>query len=255
MGDRPVAVDDRTEASPGREPKYWGLKLHLLALIEGLPAGAPLPQERQLAREFAVSRTTVRQALHEMVVEGRLRRVRGRGTFKTEPKVAQALQLTSYTEDMIAARRRPASKLLEVTKARADAGLAERLWLRAGEEVLRVRRLRLADNQPMAIELTHLPHQRFPGLRRLLEDGGSLYTSLREQYGVHPAEAEETIETALTSPEEAALLATDAGLPMLLLTRHSFDTDGRPFEFVRSVYRGDRYKFVARLTRPPTARR
>jgi GntR family transcriptional regulator len=102
----------------------------------------------------------------------------------------------------------------------------------------------------MAIETTHLPLTRFRGLTGRLESGGSLYQVLREQFDVELGHAEETIETALASPEEAELLGSDVGLPMLLLSRHSFDTDGKPVEWVRSIYRGDRYKFVATLNRP-----
>ena len=91
---------------------------------------------------------------------------------------------------------------------------------------------------------------RFRGLRRYVTSGGSLYQVLRERFGVEMAYAEETIETALASPAEAELLGADVGLPMLLLSRHSFDDEGKPVEWVRSVYRGDRYKFVATLNRP-----
>ena len=83
-----------------------------------------------------------------------------------------------------------------------------------------------------------------------MESGASLYQVLRDHFGVELGHADQTIETALASPEEADLLGSDTGLPMLLLTRHSFDTGGRPVEWVRSVYRGDRYKFVARLNPP-----
>ena len=113
-----------------------------------------------------------------------------------------------------------------------------------------IERLRLANGEPMAIETTHLSAKRFPALRRNLAKHTSLYAALAEVYGVRPAEAEETIETSLATPREAGLLGTDVGLPMLLLSRHSLDTTGEPVEWVRSVYRGDRYKFVARLRRP-----
>ncbi|MCI2422601.1 GntR family transcriptional regulator [Saccharopolyspora sp. K220] len=240
--------------SPGRaqrEPKYWGLKQHLLDMLRSLPPGAPIPTERSLAAEFDVSRTTVRQALAELTVEGRLLRVQGKGTFAAKPKVAQRLQLSSYTEDMRAQGRQPTSRLLEVVEEPAAEELAALLATKPSATVLRLRRLRLADGEPMAIETTHLPLSRFRGLTNRLESGGSLYQVLREQFEVELGHAEETIETALASPEEAELLGSDVGLPMLLLSRHSFDTEGRPVEWVRSIYRGDRYKFVARLN-PPT---
>jgi GntR family transcriptional regulator len=144
----------------------------------------------------------------------------------------------------------PTSRLLDMEYVAAGVELGERLGIRASAKVLRISRLRLANGEPMAIETTHLSQQRFPNLRKLLTRYSSLYTALAQEYGVHLAEAEETIETALATPTEAGLLGTDTGLPMLLLSRHSIDTDGEPVEWVRSVYRGDRYKFVARLRRP-----
>ncbi|MGH3469336.1 MAG: GntR family transcriptional regulator, partial [Thermocrispum sp.] len=183
-------------------------------------------------------------------VEGRLRRVQGSGTFAAEPKLAQRLQLSSYTEDMKAQGREPSSRLLAVDDLPADAEFARRLDIQRGETVLRVRRLRLADGEPMAIETTHLPRERYPGLRRHLSAGGSLYQTLRDRFGVELGQAEETIETALAGPDEARVLGADVGMPMLLLSRHSFDIAGTPVEWVRSMYRGDRYKFVATLGRP-----
>jgi len=194
-----------------REPKYWGLKRHLLDLLRSMPPGSPIPTERSLAAEFDVSRTTVRQALAELTVEGRLLRVQGKGTFAAEPKVAQRLQLSSYTEDMRAQGRQPGSRLLDVSEDAADADLSRLLNIRASAKVLRLHRLRLADGEPMAIETTHLPLARFRGLRRYVTSGGSLYQVLRERFGVEMAYAEETIETALASPAEAELLGAGAG--------------------------------------------
>lgn len=241
-GDTPTRIQ--------REPKYWGLKRHLLDLLSALPPGSPIPTERSLATEFDVSRTTVRQALAELTIEGRLLRVQGKGTFAAEPKVAQRLQLSSYTEDMRAQGRQPASQLLAADEHPADAELARLLDIRPGAKVLQLRRLRLADGEPMAIETTHLPLGRFRGLRRQIAAGGSLYQVLRDRFQTELGHAEETIETALAGPDEAEVLGADIGLPMLLLSRHSFDTNGRPVEWVRSVYRGDRYKFVATLNPP-----
>lgn len=243
--DEPVLAAGRARA-----PKYWGLKQRLLELLEALPPGTAIPTERALALQFNASRTEVRQALADLTVEGRLRRVQGSGTFAAEPKVAQRLQLSSYTEDMRAQGLEPSSRLLEVDEVPADTELARRLEIERRDGVLRVRRLRLADGEPMAIETTHLSRRRYPGLRRYLSASGSLYQTLRERYDVELGQAEETIETALAGPDEARALGTDVGMPMLLLSRHSFDTAGKPVEWVRSMYRGDRYKFVATIGRP-----
>lgn len=230
-----------------REPKYWALKQHLLDLLDALPPGSPIPTERALAGEFTVSRTTVRQALADLTAEGRLHRVQGKGTFAAEPKLAQRLQLSSYTEDMRAQGLKPSSQLLDLEELAAEADLAKLLGIRLGAKILRLRRLRLADSQPMALETTHLPLGRFRGLRKHVSAGGSLYAVLREHYGVELERAEETIETALAGPQEAEMLGADVGMPMLLLSRHSFATDGKPVEFARAIYRGDRYKFVTTL--------
>jgi GntR family transcriptional regulator len=108
----------------------------------------------------------------------------------------------------------------------------------------------MASEEPMAIETTHLDASRFPGLAKRLGDSVSLYALLANDYDVHLAQAEETIETVPAPPKEAALLDTTVGYPMLLLSRHSRDTSGRPVEFAMSFYRGDRYKFVAQLSPP-----
>jgi len=144
----------------------------------------------------------------------------------------------------------PTSQLLDIGYITADDRLAGLLDITTGGRVLRIERLRMANGEPMAIETTHLSAKRFPALRRSLVKYTSLYTALAEVYDVHLAEAEETIETSLATPREAGLLGTDVGLPMLMLSRHSQDRTGQPVEWVRSVYRGDRYKFVARLKRP-----
>jgi GntR family transcriptional regulator len=237
-----------------REPKYYRLKRHLTELARDQPPGTALPPERTLATEFATSRTTVRQALAELVVEGRLERHQGRGTFVAKPKVVQVLQLTSYTEDMLSQGLAPTSQVLTLDTVKADELLATRLAVPTGARVLHLERLRRADGEPMAIESTYLSAARFPGLRRHLARLGSLYAVLDQEYGVRPHRAEETIEAALATPREAGLLGVDTGLPLLLLSRHAFDGSGAPVEWVRSVYRSDRYKFLARLSRPAGTR-
>ena len=242
-----------TTGAPGRSarvPKYYRIKERVLEMTQTLTPGSRVPPERLLAVQLDTSRTTVRQALQELVGEGRLDRVQGKGTFVARPKFYRTLQLTSHTEDMHAQGLEPASRTLEIGHVEADEKLSLLLGIGVGESVLRIERLRLASGEPMASETTHLSERRFPGLRQCLGTCASLYTALAEVYGVHLTDAEEAIETSLATPREAALLATDVGLPMLLLSRHSHDAQGTPVEWVRSVYRGSRYKFVATLMRP-----
>jgi len=232
-----------------RLPKYYEVKKQLLEFTSAMSPGSPVPPERELAKRYGTSRTTVRQALAELVVEGRLLRMQGKGTFVAKPKVAQILELASYTEGMRQHGLHPQTKILDIGYVTADEQLAGLLSVRPGGRVLRIHRLRLADGEPMSIDMSHLPARRFPGLRRQLERHASLYETLRTGYGIQLAEAEETIETVLADPHDARLLGVDPGIPLLLLSRHAIDSTGQPVEWAQSWYRGDRYKFITRLRR------
>ena len=200
--------------------------------------GTPVPPERELAQHYGTSRTTVRQALAELVVEGGCCGMQGKGTFVAKPKVAQMLELASYTEGMRAQGLHPQTRILDTSYVAADAQLAELLAIPPGSRVLRIHRLRLADGEPMSMDASHLSARRFPGLRRNLDRHPSLYEALATDYGVELAEAQETIETVLADPKDARLLGVDVGMPLLLLSRHAFDVDGTPVEWAQSRYRG-----------------
>lgn len=154
-------MTEHSEDSP-RVPKYYDVKRSLLELTKSLPAGSALPPERALAVRFETSRTTVRQALSELVVEGRLLRIQGKGTFVAQPKVAQVLQLTSYTGDLRTVGLEPDTKILDISYITADEALGRRLAINPGSRVLRIHRLRLANGEPMSIDTTHLSARRFP---------------------------------------------------------------------------------------------
>ena len=243
-----MVVPEQRSAGEPREPKYYAVKRHLLDIIDTLSAGSPVPTERLLMAQLGTSRTTVRQALAELVGEGRLVRRQGSGTYVAEPKVSWPLRMTSFTEQANATGRAASTQLIDARRDRADEETAVRLGLRAGAPVHRIERLRLVDETPMALETSHLSAARFPGLAKHLRRSDSLYRVLRDEYGVVPVTAEETIETASATPREADLLDTETGAPILMLSRHSFAADGTPVEWVQSWYRGDRYRFVTRLT-------
>lgn len=236
------------DAAVAREPKYYSVKRHLLDLIGTLAPGTLVPTERVLTAELGTSRTTVRRALSELVGEGRLVRRQGSGTYVAEPKIAWPLQMTSFTEQAGSFGYEVSTRLLQATRTKADEDIAARLAVRPGASTYLIERLRSVDGTPMAVETSHLSAARFPGLINEVRKASSLYRVLADTYGVTPVEAEETIETASASPREAGLLGVDTGAPILVLGRHSFAADGKPIEYVRSWYRGDRYVFVARLS-------
>src|SRR5436190_22820644 len=145
-------------------PKQSEARARVLDLIEQLTVGEAIPSERQLSSELGVSRLTVRAALDDLVREGLLIRRRGSGTFVSEPKIAQELTMTSFTEDM---RRRgmvPGSRTVSLSRELAGARLGRVLHVSPAEKILVFKRLRLADGESMAIETLHLPEAVVPGL-------------------------------------------------------------------------------------------
>jgi len=226
-------------------PKYYQVKNSILELISDLAPGSPVPTERELADDFSTSRTTVRQAIAELVADGRLERTQGRGTFVARPELVHVRQLTSFTEDLQARGGNPGNVVLGVTRERASGAVCDNLTLPPGATVHRVERLRSAYGEPIAHEIAYVAGP-LPRLRAELERRGSLYQTLREAYDIELTAVEDVVETALADPTEASLLGVDTGLPMLLVHRTAWDAGGAPVEWTRSVFRGDRFRFVAR---------
>jgi GntR family transcriptional regulator len=228
-----------------RSPKYHLVMEQIIALIAELEPGSSMPTERELAVTLNTSRTTLRQALSALAADGRIARTQGSGTFVAEPDRVYVHQMTSYSEDLQAQGRVPASVILEVGRVKALPDVSAALEVKPGEQVHRVERLRLVDDEPLALEVAHLPGS-LPRLRAELEKRGSLYDTLREAYGVAMARAEDIVETGLATPHEAEMLGVDVGAPMLVIRRTAHDDSGRAVEYTRSVFRGDRFRFVAR---------
>lgn len=226
-------------------PKYYRVKGEILRLLADLDPGDMVPTERDLAERFDTSRTTVRQAMAELVVEGQLTRAQGRGTFVASPKLMQVRQLTSFSQDLTSEGWRPGSVVLGISEEKAEGEVCARLQIAEGATYQRVARLRTAADDPIAFEVAHLPGP-YPGLKQALAEYGSLYRTLREAYGVMLDVVEDTVETALANPEQATLLGVDTGLPMLLIHRTAWGRGDQPVEWTRSVFRGDRFRFVAR---------
>lgn len=225
-------------------PKYYRVKGEILDLIDGMEPDAAIPTERDLAERFSTSRTTVRQAIAELVVDGRLQRIQGSGTFVAHPKLMRVRPLTSFSQDLADDGWQPGSVILDVSEQPASAEAARHLGVEAGATIHRVERVRTAGGESIAHETAYLPGP-LPGLPEALTEHGSLYRTLREVYSIRIATVEDVVETILADPVEADLLAVETGLPMLLVHRTALRADGRPVEWTRSVFRGDRFRFVA----------
>lgn len=223
--------------------KYLSIRDQILDLIAEMEVGEALPPERTLAPQFGVARMTLRRAIEEVIREGRLKRKHGAGTFVAGPKIAQGLAVTSFSEDMRQRGVVPSSRTLDAGELAASPKLAKRLEISSGEPVLRVVRLRLADEAPMAVETLHVPGRVAPGLDGEALDHASFYELLAERHGIILAGGVQTIEVTVTDERESEILEVPVHSPAFLFERVSRARDGQVVEFVRSVYRGDRYQF------------
>ena len=212
-----------------------------------LKPGDQLPPERELSEQFRMSRMTVRQALNQLVNDGLLFRVQGKGTFVARPKITQNLwQLSSFTEDMLSRGMKPGAVVIEQEIIHADHKLAEYFQLEKDMRLIKIRRLRTADGEPIALETTHLPYHAFSGiLEKDLQ--GSLYELLAREYSIVLVRARQSIEARDARPLEAGLLKIPEKTPVLIIERLSYDNNMHVIEYVNSCYRADKYKFYVEL--------
>jgi GntR family transcriptional regulator len=232
-------------------PKHAQLRAVLIDLAtQRLAPDAPIPSERELMARYGVSRATVREAIGQLVTEGRLYRVHGKGTFVAPERVASRLHLASFTADM---RRRgldPATLVRSVAQTRPPVSAQAALGMVDGAPAWRLERLRLAGGVPMAFEVGWYPVALLPGLAAE-ELTGSLYALLAARYGVVVDRGEQSLWSETADATTAGLLGVPPGAPLLVF-RRTTAAARRPVEHVTSWYRGDRYQVHMTLTPDPT---
>jgi GntR family transcriptional regulator len=220
----------------------------ILELIEELTVGDAIPAERQLGLDLGVSRLTVRAAIDELVREGYLVRRRGSGTFVAEPKVAKGIDITSFSDDMRARGLTPASRTLDLRVELAGARLGRILHVSPSQEIVAVKRLRLADGEPMAIEHLHTRASLVPRLSAADLEENSFYDLLADRYGITIVGGTQTVEPTVTNEEESRVLGVPLHSPALLFERVTRASTGDVVEFTSSTYRGDRYRIVTEIS-------
>jgi len=231
------------------EPLWHQAEQALRALIaDGTwPDGTQLPNEGKLSEMLGVSRITIRHALRNIEESGLLRREHGRGTFvRTSTVTAGVRGLTSFTQEMADRGLVVGSRVLEMVELPATPEVASALEIAEGDKVVKVRRLRAGNNQPIGIQTAFLPATRVPGFLDIGQPVPSLYELLRARFGITPQVAREIYRVGTVSAADAALLDVEAGSPAFVVQRITSDARG-PFEYTVSIMRGDRYEIRSRL--------
>ena len=214
-----------------------------------LPEGTLLPSERELCQKHGISRTTVRQALHDLNQKGYCQAIHGKGTVVIRPQIRQELRsIYSFDEDMRRLGKTPETQIMDFVEIVPTGTVAALMRLPIGESVYRIMRLRLVNNEPMLLETNYLPCDRFPEFSRQMLENQSLYKVLSGKYSLNIDVAEETFEPILLRPLEAQMLHTGQGALGMLVERISYE-NGRVVEISKSVSPASKFKHHVVLRR------
>ncbi len=231
-------------------PLYKQLKMAIEELIESgrWSPNSQVPSERQLCEIFQISRITVRQAINELVEEGRLVRSHGRGTFVGNALLKKhLLPLIGFSQEIQARGQKPGAKVLQFDVTQAPAVIAKALEITQEQKILVVKRLRLADFVPMAVEVVHLPVGLCGDLKKSDLENQSLYEMLKRKVSIIPSRASQQWQAVACPLNEAKLLGIPDKSPVFRIQRTTYTKEDVPFEYVDSFFRGDKYVFHAEL--------
>ncbi len=214
-------------------------------------AGDRIPSEPELCETYGVSRTVVRQALREIELAGLILRRKGKGTFVSRPKIDESLaqKLTGFYQDMVERGHKVVTQVLRQQVIPASDKIAGYLQIEPGTQVMDVHRLRFIDDEPIVLVSSYLPYNLCSGLLNVNLTNRSLYEYIEGECGIHIASGKRYIEAVAADQQEAELLNTDVGAPLIMLDSVSFLEDGTPIEYYHAVHRGDRSRFEVELVR------
>jgi GntR family transcriptional regulator len=233
-------------------PLYYQLKGILLEYINtnNSPEEA-IPTEVNISEHFGISRPTVRQAINELVVEGYLYRIKGKGTFISKPKINQdfLLVLDNFNNEMQKKGLVPSTIVLELKVIKSDEKISKALNISIGNDVIHLSRVRYANDEPNVFVNTYLPYDKCAGILDEDLENQSLYQILEEKYNLVISRASRTLEAIIASEYEASLLQISEGAPIQFFESTAYLEDGTAIEYSLAKYRGDRNKFTFELKR------
>ncbi|MBI4580537.1 MAG: GntR family transcriptional regulator [Planctomycetes bacterium] len=251
LGQGPRALNSNADDLVGL-PKYGRIASHLRdQIVKGVLAeGEQLPSEADLARQFGVSRMTVRQAHDVLERGGFIRRTQGRGTVVASRELRRSTQeLTGLSEDIRAAGRTPGARVLSFAVVPAQPAIAGALQLRTGEEVVEFELVRTADDLVIGVQHTWMPRKYLPDLTAADLEEVFLVSMLERRYGLRVKQTEQELRALTASPSEAAILGVSPGAPVFAVRRLTLLDDGRPIELLNALYLGDRVTYASTLFR------
>jgi GntR family transcriptional regulator len=218
--------------------------------------GSPLPNETALIQQYGVSRTTIRQTIQNLIRRGLVEIRRGKGTFVLEPKITQEFtELSGFVEDMRVLGHRPSARVLDRSVVPCSETVARHLGLATGVKVVRIHRVRLANDVPISFDETYLAREIGEKVIENDLETDPIFTLLEEKYDTPLIEAEYLLEAVSADSRVARALGIRAGSPIFLIERTSFTEGNRPVDYERLHYRGDQVRFATRLERRPRTHR
>lgn len=227
-------------------PLYYRIKMDIEEKIRAgnLRPGEKLPSENDLCQLFGVSRTTVRQAVNELVISGKLYRVQGKGTFISELSAVKPFySISGFTSDMRHQGFAPTSRVLVFKPLIPEFAVSQALGLGLEEPAILLKRLRYANNEIVGLDNVHMPFKRFSDILPVDFSKHSLYKYIQENLNVVPVRSLNFIEAIICDEELAELLQVEPGFPVLKMTETVYDQNNVIFEYSIAFYRADRYMF------------
>ncbi len=237
-----------------------GIALPLYAQVESIlaasiadgtfPPGSRLPNEEELVKRYGVSRTTIRQTIQNLVRRGLIEIRRGKGTFVLQPKItAELTELSGFVEDMQSLGRQATARLIDKRIVPAGESVARQLAIATGTKVVRIQRVRLADDTPLSFDETYLPREIGEKVIENDLETEPIFTLLEQKYNMPLVEAEYRLEAVSADATVARALGIAARSPIFLIERTSYIAGQQPIDYEKLFYRGDHIRFVTRLTR------